>query len=148
MKSAVVAFAACLAAGMALSLAGVAVSQAAAIAVQCNSQRIVLPTKKIEVSFETGGLCNDLAKASQKSNEGKKLSEKEAERVKLVTWLDANLTAGDMLRLDRFGRGHLMRCSTDPNAQGFPKSAPKIGDGAYEMYVLIELPATATACAR
>lgn len=74
MKSAVVAFATCLATGMALSLSGVAVSQGAAIAVQCNSQRIVLP--------------------------------------------------------------------------GFPMPAPKIGDGAYEMYVLIELPATATACAR
>jgi len=72
MKSAVVAFATCLATGMALSLSGVAVSQGAAIAVQCNSQRIVLP--------------------------------------------------------------------------GFPMPAPKIGDD--EMYVLIELPATATACAR
>ena len=87
MKSAVVAFATCLATGMALSPSGVAVSQGGAIAVQCNSQRIVLPTKNIEVSFETGGLCNDLAKALQKSTRGKKLSEKEAERVKLVTWL-------------------------------------------------------------
>ena len=116
--------------------------------IECKQQQSVLPNKKVPIMWEDRGMCSSHANATRKAAEGKKLSNSDAERVKLVAWMDANMEAGDQLNIDRFGRATLIRCSTDPNAQMMPKPAPKIGDGAYELYVLLELPQGAGHCTK
>jgi hypothetical protein len=126
---------------------GAAIAQAPPpVQVECKQQQIILPTKQVEVGWETRGMCNDHANATKKAAEGKQLSKSDAERAKMITWLDANLSAGDKLNIDRFGRATLIRCSSDPNAMPMPKDPPKIGDGTYELYLMMELPAGSGSC--
>jgi hypothetical protein len=116
------------------------------VTVECKQEKIVLPGKGAELTWEQRGPCGAHANATRMAAEGKKLSKSDAERVKLIAWLDANLEAGDKLSVDRFGRATLIRCSSDPNAQLMPKPAPKIGDGTYEFYMMMELPAGSGSC--
>lgn len=134
-----------------LIIAGLGVGSGAAsaqapIVVTCSQQQLVLPTNQIPIAWETKNMCNDHANATKKAAEGKKLSKSDQGRVKVIAWLDANLSAGDKLNIDRFGRATLIRCSSDPSAQMMPKDPPKIGDGTYELYMMMELPAGAGPC--
>jgi hypothetical protein len=139
----------CISLGLCLAGSGAALAQApaqAVVQVECKQQQIVLPARQVELAWETKNMCNDHANATKKAAEGKKLSKSDAERVKMIAWLDANLAAGDKLNIDRFGRATLIRCSSDPNAMPMPKDLPKIGDGTYELYLMMELPAGTGSC--
>jgi len=140
-------YGACMAVGVAIAASGGASAQTP-VQIECKQQLSVLPSKGVEITWEDRGMCSAHANATKKAVEGKKLSDKETERVKLVAWLDGNMDAGDRLTVDRFGRATLIRCSTDPNVQMMPKPAPKIGDGTYELYLLLELPPGAAHCGK
>ena len=108
---------------------------------RCDGGRLVAAGAKVSLSFEQPSSCRPYADALRRRAGGETLSGDRAARAAMIDWIERSLQDGDSLTVDRFGRAHVMRCSADPALQTPSiQPSPVIGDGAYPIYVLMELP--------
>lgn len=104
----------------ALVCAGAFLSMSAwADGLSCKRGELKSDQLSANIVFETASACKSFVTAEKKVNQGK-AKPKHEKTMELFGWMTRNLSDGDTLFIDRFGRGHLTRCSsdttsTDPN---------------------------------
>lgn len=114
----------------------------------CNRGELKSDLLSAKIVFETASACKSFVAAQKKVNQGK-AKPKHEKTMETFARMTRNLSDGDTLLIDRFGRGHLTRCSPDPTStepkMSFNKPIGPEGD-TLDIYMAMELPANAAQC--
>ncbi len=114
----------------------------------CNRGELKSDLLPAEIVFETTSACKSFVTAQKKVKQGKAKPEHE-KTMETFARMTRNLSDGDSLFIDRFGRAHLTRCSSDPTStelkMSFNKPIGPEGD-TLDVYMAMELPANAPQC--
>jgi hypothetical protein len=105
--------------GFACLISGIATAENGDRA-RCDRNILTVPSVAGAMSFEAAGQCRGFADAWNRRVMGDEIRTQDGERLEIMDWMAANLSTGESLMLDRFGRAHLMRCAKGDGHDGPP----------------------------